>query len=331
MFKLSLLFRSGFLATVCALFCSVGASVQQESGLIGSWQTKDGELVIRLTLNPDGTGTLDGTPIKYSVKGAQLIVNEEGTINNYTFKLTGDVMIVSGGDLDSPLTFQRQESGRGLGGRKSQSAFAGPAETKPKEKGLVGRWQSSQATVQINDDGTLNLDGKTYRYNVKGNIITLADSEGSMQFPFQLSGDSLNVLKNGELIVYKRIAEGPGSARVGGTVGANPPELFGKWCYISNVNTGSGGRMSNRCFTLYENGTYEFYSETSSSGPVASSASQESDSGTWTATATTITRNSRTLGSETYPLEKRNHPKTGDPMLVLDGDAYVTYSPRAPW
>ena len=329
MSKLFFRFRFGVLAVGWVLMCGASISSQQEAGLIGSWQTKDGELVIRLMLNPDGTGTLDETPIKYNVKGAQLIVNEEGTINNYTFKLTGDVMVVSGGDLDSPLTFHRQVSGRGLGGRKSQAVAA--SEAKPKEKGLTGRWQSSQSTVQINDDGTLVLDGKTYRYNVKSNVITIADSEGSMQFPFQLSGDVLNVLVNGEVVVYKRITEGSSAARVGGNLGANPPELFGKWCYMSNVNTGSGGRMSNRCFTLYENGTYEYYSETSSSGPVASSASQESDSGTWTATATTITRNSRTLGSETYPLEKRNHPKTGDPMLVLDGDAYVTYSPRRPW
>ena len=306
-------------ASVCA----------QEPGLVGSWQTKDSDLVIRVTLNPDGTGTLDGAPIKYFVKGTQLTVNEAGTINNYTFKLTGDVMVVSGGDLDSPLTFQRQESGRGLGGRKNQSA--GASEAKPVEQGLVGRWQSSHASVQINDDATLVLNGKTYRYNVKGNVITIADSEGSMEFPFQLSGDSLNVLVNGETVVYKRIAQDAGPVRGGGNAGANPPELFGKWCYMANVNTGNGGRISNRCFTLYENGTYDYYSETSSSGPVASSASQDSDSGTWTATATTITRNSRTLGSETYTLEKRNHPKTGDPMIIVDGDAYVTYSPRAPW
>lgn len=333
MSKGSFRFSSAIMLLVCVVALSRSVTGQQEPRLIGSWQASDGELVIRLVLNPDGTGTLDETPIKYEVKGTQLIVNETGTINTYSFKLNDDVMIVSGGDLDSPLTFRRQGSGRGLGGRKNQSGQATAAETKPKEKGLVGRWQSPHAVVQINDDGTLILDGKTYRYNVKGNIITVADSEGSMQFPFQLSGDSLNVLSNGELVVYKRIGEGS-SASAGGTgrgTGANPPELFGKWCYMANVNTGSGGRMSNRCFTLYENGTYEFYSETSSSGPVASSASQESDSGTWTATATTITRNSRTLGSETYPLEKRNHPKTGDPMLVLDGDAYVTYSPRQPW
>src|SRR5687768_2927516 len=310
--------------TLLMLLLPVTASAQQDQALHGSWQAKDGQLVIKLTLNPDGTGTLDDAPIKYQIRGARLIVDEAGTINNYTFKLDDGVLVVSGGDLDSPLTFTRQGSGRGLGGRRSQPS----AETAPKEKGLVGRWQSSEATVQIND-GTLVLNGETLRYSVKGNIITLANNEGELPLPFQLSGDTLTVRVGERTVVYKRLADGAEAA--GPTGGGLPSELFGKWCYMSNVNAGSGGRMSNRCFTLYENGTYEYYSETSSSGPVASSASQESDSGTWTATATTITRNSRSLGTETYTLEKRNHPKTGDPMIVLDGDAYVTYSPRRPW
>jgi len=89
--------------------------------------------------------------------------------------------------------------------------------------------------------------------------------------------------------------------------------------------------MSNSCFTLYQNGTYEYYSETSSSGPIASSASQESDSGTWSVTGSTLTAHSRARGTLTFSLEKRNHPKTGDPMILLDGDAFVTYSPRSPW
>jgi hypothetical protein len=100
---------------------------------------------------------------------------------------------------------------------------------------------------------------------------------------------------------------------------------------MSNVNASNGGRMSNRCFTLYEDGTYQYYAETSSSGEYGSSASQESDSGTWSATQTTITANSQTNGVHTYNLEKRNHPKTNDPMLVLDGDAYVTYGPKPSW
>jgi hypothetical protein len=31
------------------------------------------------------------------------------------------------------------------------------------------------------------------------------------------------------------------------------------------------------------------------------------------------------------PLEKRNHPKTGDPMLVLNGQPFVTYFQHPRW
>lgn len=329
------LFFTTTLAMACIVLCIASASAQQDPGLVGSWETKGSELVVRVTFNPDGTGTLDGTPIKYSVRGAQLTVNEEGTINNYTFKLSGDELVVSGGDLDAPMTFVRQGAGKGLGGRRSQARVDsqnGQQNSTPaqKETGLVGRWQSSEATVQIKDDGTLVLNGTILRYSVKGNTITLANDEGAAQLPFELSGDTLRVLVDGRTVTYKRV-RGESVDSGGPAPGMNSADLFGKWCYMANVNSGSGGRISNRCFTLYPNGTYEYYSETSSSGPIASSASQESDSGTWTATATTITRNSRSLGTETYSLEKRNHPKNGDPMLVIDGDAYVTYSPRSPW
>ena len=319
-------------ALMAAFVFVVMASPQQDTDLSGSWQAKDGQLVIRMTLNPNGTGMLDDAPIKYQVRGAQLIVDEAGTINRYTFKLDGEVLIVSGGDLDSALTFTRQGAGRGLGGRRSQATTEKPnSEPDPKEKGLTGRWQSSEATVQINEDGTLVLNGETLRYSVKANIITLANNEGAIQLPFQLAGDTLRVQVDGRTVVYKRLSGEYSGDAAGRPAGMLPSELFGKWCYMSNVNAGNGGRMSNRCFTLYENGTYEYYSETSSSGPVASSASQESDNGTWSATANSITRNSRSQGTATYSLEKRNHPKTGDPMLVLDGDAYVTYGQRRPW
>jgi len=261
------------LITVCVASASV-----QEPGLVGSWQTKDSELVMHVTFNPDGTGLLDNVAIKYVARGDKLMVNEEGTVNNYTFKLNGDVLVVSGGNLESPLTFVRQNNGKGFGKRRVDSEGE-QKEAKPKEQGIVGRWQSSEATVQINDDGTLNLNGGTYRYAVKGNNITLANNEGALTFPFQLSGDTLRVLVDGRLVIYKRLTGSAGTENPGSASGTNPPELFGKWCYMSNVNSSGGGRMSNSCFTLYPNGTYEYYSETSSSGPVASSASQESDSG----------------------------------------------------
>ncbi|HKO59540.1 MAG TPA: hypothetical protein VJV03_00140 [Pyrinomonadaceae bacterium] len=300
----------------------LSASVSaQQSPLVGSWNSPD--VGLKVTFNPDGTGILDGQPIKYSVRGAQLIVQEAASVNTYSYKMDGDVLTVSGGNLESPLRFVRESNSGGFARRKS-------GQTQQKTGGgLVGHWKSPEATVQIKEDGTLILNGSPFRYVVKGNTIVIGNDEGVMQFPFQLSGDTLNVQVDGRTVVYRRLSED--EAENAASSGANPAELVGKWCYMSNVNSSGGGRMSNRCFTLYANGTYEFYAETSSSGPVASSASQESDSGTWSVSGGTITANSRARGTLVFPLEKRNHPKTGDPMLVLDGDAYVTYSPRQPW
>ena len=314
---------------VLTIVCFASASAQ-EPGLVGSWQTKDSELVMRVTFNPDGTGMLDGAPIKYTVRRGNLTVVEDGTANNYTFTLNDDVLVVSGGNLKEPLTFVRQSNAKGFG--KLRADVGGEQrELRPKEQGIVGRWQSSEATVQINEDGTLDINGATYRYAVKGDTITLSNNEGALTMPFKLSGDTFQVLFEGRLVTYKRLTGAAGEERARSASGGNPQELVGKWCYMSNVNSSGGGRMSNACFTLDQNGTYEYYSETSSSGPVASSASQESDSGTWSVSGGTLTANSRARGTLRFTLEKRNHPKTGDPMLVLDGDAFVTYSPRSPW
>ena len=113
--------------------------------------------------------------------------------------------------------------------------------------------------------------------------------------------------------------------------GTNPQDLVGKWCYQSNVNAQGGGRMSDICFTLNANGTYQYYGETSSSNPYGGTASQNSDAGRWTATANSLTARSNSGKTVTYALERRNHPKTGDPMLMVNGDAFVTYYQKRPW
>ena len=43
------------------------------------------------------------------------------------------------------------------------------------------------------------------------------------------------------------------------------------------------------------------------------------------------TKSLATLGVTTYVLEKRNHPKNNEPMLVLDGQAFVTFYQKPPW
>jgi hypothetical protein len=195
---------------------------------------------------------------------------------------------------------------------------------------LIGAWRGREGNLLVKNDGILIYKGETYNYTIQNKMINLTNNEESLLVPYQLTNDTLVVEVNDQPMTFTRTSEDELGTESHQT-NSNGHDLVGKWCYMANVNASNGGRMSNRCFTLYENGTYEYYSETSSSGAYGSSASQESDSGTWTATETSITANSQSMGTITYSLEKRNHPKTGDPMLVIDGDAYVTFNQRPSW
>jgi len=108
--------------------------------------------------------------------------------------------------------------------------------------------------------------------------------------------------------------------------------LVGKWCYMNNSLNSS----TNRCITLNANGTHSYKSENSRTVNTAElyggTASQGGDQGTWYVQGDRIYYNSQTQGQGSYRLEKRNHPKnSGDPMIVLDGEAYVTATLKAPW
>jgi hypothetical protein len=278
--------------------------------LVGTWERNG----FTMTLGADGKGTLrtdKGTSqFEWQAQDGTLTIAQGDQALQYQAALSGDTLTLSGGGLLKPAVLKRA-------GAAGASAGAG----------LVGRWRGPNGMVEFRPDGTMIFRNEAVQYRVNAQTITLTSTEGVLEIPYQLSGDTLIAVVEGVQQTLTR-SDGEMQQEAGG---GNPSELTGKWCYMSNVHASNGGRMSNRCFTLYENGTYEYYSETSSSGEYGGTASQESDSGTWTATESTITVVSQNHGTITYPYEKQNHPKTGDPMLVIDGDAYVTFGQRPPW
>ncbi len=202
-----------------------------------------------------------------------------------------------------------------------------PHGQQKEETGLVGTWKNAKATLRFNTDGMMTINGTKYRYKATDTTIKLTGHDGSVDIPYALDGDTLTVSYQGNENIYQRVKKKSGGDGGGDVV----QELVGKWCYLSNTKTNDGGYMSDRCITLNSDGTYEYYSETSVTGDREDTGSQNSDNGTWTATDDTITANSNTQGTQTWGLEKRNNPKTGDPMIVINGDAYTTYYQRAPW
>ena len=82
-------------------------------------------------------------------------------------------------------------------------------------------------------------------------------------------------------------------------------------------------------------GTYEFYAESSNSGGNGNAGGATRETGRWWVVgnlqAAKLCARNQNGENFQFELELRNHPKTGDPMIVLDGDAYVTTTQRQPW
>lgn len=211
------------------------------------------------------------------------------------------------------------------------------------EKQLQGYWKSTEAIIEFKPGSRVTINDAEYDYAVVGSTIIVSNDEGEMEFPFKLSAGVLTVWVEMRKVVYNRMTDaeiaklkkgsgsGPVAARGGSAAGGVPQELVGKWCYQANVTAVGGGRQSDICFTLKADGTYEYYGEASNSNVYGGSNSQSWDYGRWSATATTLTERSNSGKTTTYTLEKRNHPKTGDPMLMVDGDAFVTFYQRPSW
>jgi hypothetical protein len=198
------------------------------------------------------------------------------------------------------------------------------AAAQPGSDSIVGNWRNATGYARFNADGTGVVDGNPGRYEVRGNQLTLIGKDGRVTLPFEVRADILTLTVNGIGVTLNRVKEEAGA----GSVHA---ELAGKWCWISVVNAQQGARQSSQCITLEPNGSYSYVGGSDSYNPYGGVTTQSADSGTWTATETTLTARSRSGKTTVYTLEKRNHPKNRDPMIVLDGQTFVTFYNKPPW
>ncbi|HSW13680.1 MAG TPA: hypothetical protein VLI06_12620 [Solimonas sp.] len=212
--------------------------------------------------------------------------------------------------------------------------------------GLVGSWQGSMngqpVSLELRADNTGSFNGQALNWQTLGGTLLLEQNGDVMPYAYELQGSQLTV-GGGDLgapVQLQRGQAGRATAAKRPSPSASAagvrPELAGHWCYVSSFSAVSGGgSQTSRCFQLGPDGRYSYQSEGSMSayapGAWGGTSSSSSDSGRWSATANSITANSDNGGSTSYPMELRNHPKTRDPMICLDGDCYVTQRQKASW
>lgn len=339
--------RSAFvfiLVFVCvASSAQIGAKVQQANKITGIWQNNQFGYQMTLMLNADGSGEFDGEAIKYVAKGNQFtmtIVNDRETIN-YNYSLQGNTLTISGGDLDQPVAFARA----GSDGQSQQQNDAASQQTAAptnsgaasgQDKNLLGVWSGNGESIEFKNNGQCIYLGNTLTYQANQGHVTLGTNQGNVMFSYNIQGDKLTLAANGNQVIYNRgQAAGAAPTNTGGK-GTVAMELVGKWCWVNTNTYNNGGSSSSQCIVLNGDGTYEYTSESSRSVNAdtfyGGTNAQGSDRGTWYVQGDRMFYNSQTKGQGSYRLEKRNHPKNvNDPMIVLDGEPFVTQYQKAPW
>ena len=316
-------------------FSQIGAKVQQGK-IQGTWHNNSFGYQMTLILNADGTGEFDGDAIKYTAKDGKftMIVVAEAETLIYKYTLQENSLTVSGGDLEAPITFTR--SGTSAPASTSTTTKTETTTKTITDKSLLGLWSGNNETIEFTATGQCNYQGQTYPYQVSTGQVTLQTSQGNFAMAYSVSGNQLSLTVNGQTLQYSKGAATQNNTQ--STAGGKriAQELVGKWCYVNVNSTSSGGSSSEQCMTLKADGTYEYYGESSRSVNTNTYAggtnSQSSDRGTWTYDGTRIYyASSQGAGSGSYLLEKKNHPKNNDPMIVLDGTTYVTYYQKSPW
>lgn len=208
------------------------------------------------------------------------------------------------------------------------------------QNALIGKWVSNDGSELIfKNNGKGYLSGEEFNFKSTASTIIASDEYGeSLTYNYKINGNKLTV--SGGMFYYPvtfiKSTEAEEKSTASNTKGGIDQSIVGKWCWVNVANTSYNNSSSHsRCIVIHPNGTYEYSGESSYSGDGGSytygANSQSSDYGTWTVNGNTITINSKSEGKQTLSFQKKNHPKNGDPMIIIDGDAYVTYYKKNPW
>ena len=274
--------------------------------VVGDWRGQNA--IVRV--NADGTATIGAKSHRWTLDGNVITFSGDGEPTRLPFEMVGNTWTWKFPDRQLVLTRE---------GSANTSAA-----------GIVGQWQGPSGAVQFNPDGTATVGGLVYRYGQTGDQLTLQGADGTFVATLQTAGDAMSWVVNGRTFGFQRVA-----APAAGAVGGIMPELVGKWCQATSLSNTSGIHSRSVCLTLLADGSFAYASDSGATGQVAGgaygTASDNNDTGTWTATPNSITSNWKKTGVRTFRLEKRNHAKTGDPMLVLDGTEFTTAYQKPPW
>ena len=214
---------------------------------------------------------------------------------------------------------------------------------------LVGTWSAAEVQgqpllVEFAPGGTGKANGQPMRWSTLGGALFIPQNGQTATYGFKIDGEKLLVYANGQTqpttlskgsAAYEAAMKAKpkvATAKAAAQGSGNGQELVGKWCDVAAMSTGGGSSSRMACMELKADGTYTYNTESSRSVSAGSTVSQSSDFGRWSYNGSQLIAQSRSGKTNTYNLEKRNHPKNKrDPMICLNGACYVSYYNKPAW
>ena len=198
---------NGVFAFLSALFT---ASALANPALHGTWSAASvNGRPLKVEFAADKSGKINGQPMRWDTLGGALFIQQNGQTAAYGFKVEGDKLNVSGGDLKQPATLTKGSAVYDAAMKKQKQAAVAtgaPAGVAASGNGqeLVGKWcdvrsmsnysggSSSMACFELKPDGTYTYNAESSRSVSAGSTASQSSDAGRWSY------------KGGQLIAQSR-------------------------------------------------------------------------------------------------------------------------------
>ncbi|HEX2828208.1 MAG TPA: hypothetical protein VHP37_17770 [Burkholderiales bacterium] len=167
-----------FLAVI-VLGLVLAAPAFANPALHGTWSAAVDGQPLTVTFEPNGTGTVNGKPMKWQTLMRLLLVQQQGAdVVSYSFDARPDSLTVSGGDLPGIVTMTRGTAAAEAAAKMAKATPQASAQGSSGGGGqdLVGRWCKGSNFTANSGGGSsrmtcidLRADG-TYTYQSQGSM-----------------------------------------------------------------------------------------------------------------------------------------------------------------
>lgn len=183
--------------------------------LHGTWSAANVQgRPLKVEFAANKTGKINDQPMKWDTLGGALFIQQNGQVASYGFKVEGNKLLVSGGDLREPATLTK---GSAAYDKAMKAAAVAPAKagahTQSSGNGqeLVGKWcdvgamstgggsSSRMACFELKPDGTYTYNAESSRSVSAGSYASQSSDAGRWSYK---GGQLIAQSRNGQTHTY---------------------------------------------------------------------------------------------------------------------------------